>query len=59
MTGMGSGWLTSTYSAGGNCVQAQRTGDAVAVRDSKHPAVELPVTRAGWARLLEDLRGSR
>ena len=52
-------WRTSTHSAAGNCVQARRKSGTIKIRDSKNPAVELPVTRANWARLLVGLRGAR
>ncbi len=51
-------WRCSTRSSGGNCAEVRCMGDEVAIRDSKHPAVELRITRTGWARLLNDLRGS-
>jgi hypothetical protein len=52
-------WRFSSHSGGGDCVHARRTSGGVEVRDSKNPAVGLPVTRADWVRLLESLRGRR
>ncbi|WP_394619200.1 DUF397 domain-containing protein [Lentzea sp. JNUCC 0626] len=43
-------WRKSSYSASdGNCVEV---GRGVGMRDSKSPAVELPVTARQWASLL-------
>lgn len=53
-------WRKATASASSGCVEVAGSGDAVLVRDSKDspggPVVVL--TRAAFARLVADLRGS-
>jgi hypothetical protein len=42
-------WRKSSFSASTNCVEVAFVGDAIAVRDSKHPdGPALIYTRAEW-----------
>lgn len=47
-------WRKSSYSASdGNCVEV---GRGVGLRDSKSPAIELPLSAHQWAPLLRMIR---
>jgi hypothetical protein len=51
-------WRTSTYSGGnGDCVEIGTLGQAVAVRDSKHPTVPgLFVSRGTWRSFIRAVK---
>jgi hypothetical protein len=55
-------WFTSTRSNGngGNCVEAARLDDGMAVRDSKDPqGPVLRFTSGGWAAFVGGLRDGK
>lgn len=47
-------WTKSSASGTGNCVEVQRAGASILVRDSKHPhGPQLTFTIAEWAAFLQ------
>jgi hypothetical protein len=50
---------TSSFSGGGNCVQARQLGNGdVVVRDSRNPSVSIVVTSADWAAFVKGVKSS-
>lgn len=53
----GIAYRTSSYSGGGNCVQAgQLKNGEIRVRDSRNPAVAITVSVADWAAFIAGVK---
>jgi hypothetical protein len=50
---------TSSFSGGGNCVQARQLGNGdIVVRDSRNPLNSIVVTSADWVAFVQGVKNS-